>query len=177
MNSYADVPFGNNFSKTANEVYKESVFVGYRYYLTVQREVRYPFGFGLSYTTFDYRDMQVEETDSEYKVSCKIVNNGKYDGAEIVQLYVKAPQGVFKPVKELKGFTKVYLKAGESKRIEIVVSKDDLRYWNVKENRWAQEGGEYELQLCSDCQTVKLSHYFSNVLLYPKQSLNNFLPT
>ncbi len=157
VKSYADVPFGKDFSKTVNEIYKESIFVGYRYYLTANKEVRYPFGYGLSYTTFDYRDMQVEETDSEYKVSCEIVNNGKYDGAEIVQLYDKAPQGVFKPIKELKGFAKVYLKAGESKKIEIVVKKDDLRYWNIKENRWVLEDGEYDLQLCSDCQTVKLS--------------------
>lgn len=157
VKSYADVPFGNDFSKTVNEIYKESVFVGYRYYLTANKEVRYPFGYGLSYTTFDYRDMQVEETEEEYKVTSEIVNNGKYDGAEIVQLYVKAPQGVFKPLKELKGFTKVYLKAGESKKVAITVKKDDLRYWNVKENRWATEGGEYELQLCSDCQTVRLS--------------------
>lgn len=157
VKSYADVPFGNDFSKTVNEIYKESVFVGYRYYLTANKEVRYPFGYGLSYTTFDYRDMQVEETDSEYKVSCEIVNNGKNDGAEIVQLYVKAPQGVFKPIKELKGFTKVYLKAGESKKVTITVKKDDLRYWNIKENRWVLEVGEYDLQLCSDCQTVKLS--------------------
>lgn len=157
VKSYADVPFGKDFSKTVNEIYKESIFVGYRYYLTANKEVRYPFGYGLSYTTFDYRDMQVEETDSEYKVSCEIVNNGKYDGAEIVQLYDKAPQGVFKPIKELKGFTKVYLKAGESKKVAITVKKDDLCYWNVKENRWATESGEYELQLCSDCQTVRLS--------------------
>ncbi len=157
VKSYDDVPFGGDFAKTVNEIYKESVFVGYRYYLTANKEVRYPFGYGLSYTTFDYWDMQVEESDSEYKVSCEIVNNGKYDGAEIIQLYVKAPQGVYKPVKELKGFVKVYLKAGESKRVEITVKKEDLRYWNVKENRWVLEGGEYELQLCSDCQTVRLS--------------------
>ena len=156
VKSYADVPFGSDFSKTVNEVYKESVFVGYRYYLTANRQVRYPFGFGLSYTTFEYNDMRVEETETEYKVSCEIENVGKLDGAEIVQLYVKAPRGVFKPPKELKGFTKVYLKAGESKRVEIVVKKDELRYFNVKENRWTLEGGEYELQLCSDCATVKL---------------------
>ncbi len=157
VKDYADVPFGNDFARTVNEIYKESIFVGYRYYLTANKEVRYPFGFGLSYTSFEYLNMNVEETDDEYKVSCEIVNNGKYDGAEIVQLYVKAPQGVFKPVKELKGFTKVYLKSGESKRIEISVKKEDLRYWNIKENHWDLEDGEYELQLCSDCQTVKLS--------------------
>ena len=156
---YADVPFGTDFSKTINEIYKESIFVGYRYYLTAKREVRYPFGYGLSYTTFDYLHIAVEETGTEYKVSCEIVNSGNMDGAEIVQLYVKAPQGVFKPEKELKGFAKVYLKVGESKRVEIALKKDDLRYFNVKENKWVLEGGEYELQLCSDCQTVKLSQY------------------
>lgn len=157
VKSYTDVPFDRDFSKTVNEIYKESVFVGYRYYLTANKAVQYPFGYGLSYTSFDYWDMQVEETDDEYRVSCEVVNNGKYDGAEIVQLYVKAPQGVFKPVKELKGFAKVYLKAGESKKIEIVIKKNDLCYWNVKENRWSMEGGKYELQICSDCQTVRLS--------------------
>lgn len=155
--SYLDIPFGSDYSKTVNEIYKESVFVGYRYYLTAGKRVRYPFGFGLSYTAFDYRDMQVQESETEFKVSCEIANTGKFDGAEIVQLYAKAPQGVYKPAKELKGFTKVYLKAGESKRVEITVSKEDLRYWNIKQNRWALEGGEYELQLCSDCETVKLS--------------------
>lgn len=157
VKSYPDVPFGGDFSNTRNEIYKESVFVGYRYYLTADKEVRYPFGYGLSYTKFDYRNMQVEETDGEYKVSCEIANIGGYDGAEIVQLYIRAPRGVFKPVKELKGFTKVYLKAGESSKIDITVKKDDLRYWNVKANGWATEGGEYELQICSDCQTVRLS--------------------
>lgn len=156
--SYDDVPFGKDFGKTVNEIYKESIYVGYRYYLTANKKVRYPFGYGLSYTTFDYQNIETAEKDNEIEVSCEIVNNGKYDGAEIVQLYVKAPQGgVYKPLRELKGFTKVYLKAGESKQITITVKKEDLRYWNVKENRFVMEGGEYELQLCSDCQTVRLS--------------------
>ncbi len=157
VKEYSDVPFGDAYSKTVNEIYKESVLVGYRYYLTANKEVRYPFGYGLSYTTFAYSDMQVKETESEYKISCEIVNNGNYDGAEVVQLYVKAPQGVFKPVRELKGFAKVYLKAGERKRVEIAVGKEELRYWNVAEEKWVTEGGEYDLQICSDCQTVKLT--------------------
>lgn len=174
VRNYTDVPFCKDFSKTVNEVYKESVFVGYRYYLTANKQVRYPFGYGLSYTIFDYFDMQIEETDDEYKVSCKIKNKGKYDGAEIVQLYVKAPHGAFKPTKELKGFAKVYLKAGESKNIEIVAKKDDLRYWNIKENRLATESGEYELQLCSDCQNVRLRKTINiigdnTVMPYPEE--------
>lgn len=156
--SYDDVPFGKDFGKTVNEIYKESVFVGYRYYLTANKKVRYPFGYGLSYTSFDYRAIETSETETEISVSCEVANMGKYDGAEIVQLYVKAPSGgLFKPLKELKGFTKVYLKVGESKQITITVKKDDLRYWNVKENRWVQESGEYDFELCSDCQTVELN--------------------
>ena len=156
VKNYADVPFGAEYSKTVNEIYKESVFVGYRYYLTAGKEVRYPFGFGLSYTSFEYGAMRVEEVDGGYKVSCEINNIGNYDGAEIVQLYVQAPRGVFKPLRELKGFTKAYLKAGESKRVEITLNKEDLRYWNLKSG-WVTEGGEYALQICSDCRTVKLS--------------------
>lgn len=155
--SYDDVPFGKAFSKTANEIYKESVFVGYRYYLAAGKKVRYPFGFGLSYTSFKYGEAELKETRNEISIGCEIQNVGEFDGAEIVQLYVKAPRGVFKPPKELKGFAKIYLKAGERGRAEITVRKDDLRYWNVKENGWATEGGEYEFQLCSDCQTVKAS--------------------
>ncbi len=158
VESYADVPFGKDFGKTRNEIYKESIFVGYRYYLTAGKKVRYPFGYGLSYTSFDYRSIETSETETEIKVSCEVVNTGKYDGAEIVQLYVKAPKdGIFRPLKELKGFTKVYLKAGESKKVSITVEKYDLRYWHVKEDRFVLQSGDYDFELCSDCQTVKLN--------------------
>lgn len=155
---YEDVPFGNEFGKTINEVYKESVFVGYRYYATVKKRVRYPFGYGLSYTTFEYWDMKVRENGEKITVSCEVANNGKRDGADVVQLYVKAPQSnIFKPECELRAFQKVYVKAGESVKVELTVSKADLRYFDIKENDWVSEGGEYELQLCSDSQTVILS--------------------
>ena len=156
--SYDDIPFGDDYGKGINEVYKESVFVGYRYYLTAQKPVRYPFGFGLSYTTFAYRDMTVTDNGEAFTVACEVANTGDFDGAEIVELYVSAPKdGVFCPQKELKGFAKVYLKAGESKRVEITLFKQEMRYWNAKENRWATQGGAYELQFCTDCLTVKLS--------------------
>lgn len=155
---YEDVPFGNEFGKTINEVYKESVFVGYRYYATVKKRVRYPFGYGLSYTTFEYWDMKVRENGEKITVSCEVANDGKRDGADVVQLYVKAPQSnIFKPERELRAFQKIYVKAGESVKVELTVSKADLRYFDIKENDWVSEGGEYELQLCSDSQTVILS--------------------
>ena len=155
---YEDVPFGNEFGKTVNEIYKESIFVGYRYYTTAKKTVRYPFGYGLSYTSFEYWDMNVREDADKITVSCEVANNGRRDGAEVVQLYVKAPQrNIFKPERELRAFQKVYVKAGEGVRAELTVSKSDLRYFDIGKYGWILEGGEYELQLCSDADTVVLS--------------------
>lgn len=158
VKSYSDAPYGEAFSKTKIEVYKESVFVGYRYYRKTNKKVAFPFGSGLSYTTFGYSYMKIEENDDGITVSATITNTGSRFGAEIVELYVKAPKtDVFKPEKELRGFTKVYLAAGESKEITIIVNKADLAYYNVKEKRYVLESGVYEFQLCSDCETVRLS--------------------
>lgn len=155
---YEDVPFGNTFGKGVNEVYRESIFVGYRYYATAKKPVRYPFGYGLSYTSFEYRDMQVREEKNSLIVSCEVNNTGIRDGAEVVQLYVRAPQSdVFKPERELRAFRKVYIKAGGSIKVELTVPKAELRYFDAKKKDWVLEGGEYELQLCSDCQTVIFS--------------------
>ena len=155
---YEDVPFGDSFGKCENEVYKESIFIGYRYYLTAGKKVRYPFGFGLSYTTFEYSNISLEEKDGKYIVSCDILNTGRCDGAEVVQLYVKSPaKKTFAPLRELRGFTKVYLKQGEKCRAEIAVARDELRYFNIAENKYVLEGGEYCFEMCSDCETVKLS--------------------
>lgn len=156
--SYSDVPYGENFSKIKIEVYKESIFVGYRYYQKKNKKVAFPFGFGLSYTTFDYSDMQVADTGDDITVTVTITNTGNRFGAEIVELYVKAPKtDVFKSEKELRGFAKVYLATGERKEVKITAKKTDLAYYNVKENRYVIESGDYEFQLCSDCETVKLS--------------------
>ena len=172
VKEYKDVPFGEEYSKTVNEVYKESIFVGYRYYLTAKKGVRYPFGYGLSYTTFEYSDINVEENGDKICVSCELKNTGKYDGAEVVQLYVKAPkEGVFKPERELRGFSKVYLKSGQSKRVEIVISKDGLRYWDITKNGWELEGGEYEFELCKDCETPKLS---AKLNIYAQNTANSY---
>ena len=155
---YGDVPFGERFSKGKNEIYKESIFVGYRYYLTAGKRVRYPFGYGLSYTDFAYGDLSMKEENGAYTVSCTVTNTGDRDGAEVVQLYVAAPaKEVFHPQRELKGFCKIYLKAGESARAEITVDRDDLRYWNIAENDYALENGIYRFEICSDCETVCLS--------------------
>ncbi len=158
VESYADVPFGDKFGKSINEVYKESIYVGYRYYQTAHKKVRYPFGYGLSYTEFAYKNMVVKDNGDFVTVTAEIQNIGEYDGAEVVELYVKAPKSdIFKPEKELRGFAKVYLKKGESKTAEITFERSELAYFDIKENRFIVEDGEYEILLCSDVETVKLS--------------------
>lgn len=161
--AYQDVPFGDAFGKTQNEVYKESIYVGYRYYLTAGKPVRYPFGYGLSYTSFSWQDLQVRDLGDTIRVSCTVKNTGAYDGAEVVQLYVAAPQqAVWKPKRELRAFKKVYLKAGAQCRAELSFAKADLRYFDIRRNDWVMEQGAYELLLCTDCETVKLQ---STILL------------
>lgn len=157
VKSYVDVPFYKEFSTGVNEVYRESVFVGYRYFLTAKKEVRYPFGFGLSYTEFAYSGLDISVDGKRISVGFDLQNCGQRDGAEVVQLYTSAPRGgVFKPERELRAFRKVYLKAGESRRIALEISADDLRYFDTALNRWTLEGGAYGIQICSDCRTVKL---------------------
>ncbi len=159
---YENVPYGKEFSKNEIEIYKESIFVGYRYYDKRPNSVAYPFGFGLSYTSFEYSNMEVKENDDEINVSLTVTNTGKHYGGEVVQLYVSSPKDkVFRPEKELKGFKKVYLNPNESKEITISFRKRDLSYWNIKENRFALEAREYDLLLSSDSQTVRLSKKIS----------------
>ena len=160
--AYADVPFGDSFGKTGNEVYKESIFVGYRYYLTANKSVRYPLGYGLSYTSFTYENMSVQATEDGYLVSCDVTNTGAYDGTEVVQLYVGMTESaLYRPLRELKGFTKLYLKAGETGRAEISVTRESLGIWDTEQARFALEGGAYRFELCSNCETVILSRAVS----------------
>ena len=154
---YEDVPFGETFGKSENEIYRESVFVGYRYYTTAQKRVRYPFGYGLSYTSFAWSDMQLSEEGDRFMISCRVRNTGTRDGAEVVQLYVSAPGSkVYKPLRELRAFQKVRLAAGEEKEVRLTVNKDALRYFDVQKRGWVLEGGEYRFELCSDASTVVL---------------------
>lgn len=140
--------------REATSEYREALFVGYRYYDTAGVPVAYPFGFGLSYTTFAYSDLQV--TGSE--VSFALTNTGTVDGAEVAQLYITAPQEqIFRPTKELKGFAKVFLKAGESKRVTILLDDKAFRYWNIVTNRWEVEAGQYMVQVGASCADIRLS--------------------
>lgn len=134
--------------------YRESLYVGYRYYDTAGIPVRYPFGYGLSYTEFAYSDLEL----TDRQVSFTLTNIGQRDGATVPQVYVSKSDGqVFRPKKELKGFCKTFLKAGEAQRITIDLDEKAFRYFNVQTNRWEVEGGAYEIAVCSDAATIQLS--------------------
>ena len=154
--TYDNVPYGDEFTKTTNDRYKESIFVGYRYYSTFGIPVRYPFGYGLSYTDFAYSKMSVEKEENTYKVYVDVKNTGNMDGSAVVELFVQAPKTeVVKPIRELRGFEKVYLKAGEKKTVCVEIPVDNLKYYIGGE--WVLENGQYEFQVCADVNTVLLS--------------------
>lgn len=140
---YEDTPAYKYFpARERNAEYREGLYVGYRYYDTAKVKALYPFGYGLSYTEFSYADLKVTEDGVEFTLT----NTGKRDGAEVPQLYVGLKGGkIFRPEKELKGFTKVFLKAGESRRVQIPFDDKTFRYWNVKTGRWEIEGGVYRI--------------------------------
>ena len=152
---YEDTPAARYFpGRKQNAEYREGLYVGYRYYETANKAVRYPFGYGLSYTTFAYSDLKV---DADH-VTFTITNTGNRDGAEIAQLYVAKPDAaVFRPAKELKGFAKVFLKAGESKAVTIPLDDKTFRYWNVATDRWEVEGGSYQLLVGANVQDIRLT--------------------
>lgn len=138
--------------------YRESIYVGYRYYDTAGVEVEFPFGYGLSYTSFEYSDLQVEQLgDYNYKVRAKITNTGKVAGAEVVQLYVHCNKSsIFRAKKELKGFDKVYLEPGETKTVEFELDKRSFAYYNTKVKDWCVEAGDYQLLLAASCTDIRM---------------------
>ncbi len=151
---YEDTPAYRYYpSQERTSEYRESLYVGYRYYDTAEIPVLYPFGFGLSYTSFEYSNMAVTADG----VSFDLKNVGLVEGAEVAQLYVSLPGAkVFRPKKELKGFVKVSLKPGETKKVEIPFDDKTFRYWNEKTNNWEIEDGTYKIMVGSSSIDMKL---------------------
>ena len=143
--------------------YREGVFVGYRYYDTKEMAVRYPFGYGLSYTTFEYSDLQdfqqrkSGDTDT-LTVSLKVKNTGAVAGKEVVQLYVSDKTGaVSRPVKELKNFVKVELRPGEEKTVQMELDKRSFAWYNTQIQDWYAATGEYEILVAASSQDIRLT--------------------
>ena len=157
--AYADVPSAADFATRRKTVeYREGLYIGYRYFTTAEKAVRFPFGYGMSYTTFAYSDMAADEQG----VSLTVTNTGSVAGTEIVQLYVaKKNSELFRPVRELKGFARVTLAPGEKQRITITLDDKAFRFWNVKSNRWEIEGGEYELLVGASVEDIRLCEKIS----------------
>ena len=157
--AYADTPSAADFATRRKTVeYREGLYIGYRYFTTAEKAVRFPFGYGMSYTTFAYSDMAADEQG----VSLTVTNTGSVAGTEIVQLYIaKKNSELFRPAKELKGFARVTLAPGEKQRITIMLDDKAFRFWNVKANRWEIEGGEYELLVGASVEDIRLCEKIS----------------
>ena len=153
--AYSDTLARDNFAGDGRTVqYREGLYVGYRYHQTAGVAPSYPFGFGLSYTTFAYSDVKA----TPQGVSLTVTNTGDREGAEIVQVYVAKPDAkIFRPAQELKGFAKVQLAAGESKRVTVALDDKAFRYWNTMTNAWEVEGGSYEVRVGASCKDILLT--------------------
>ena len=143
-------------------VYSEGVFVGYRYYDRKKMDVLYPFGYGLSYTDFAYSNLTVSADSirdtEQLTVSVDVTNTGTVPGKEVVQLYVgDKVSTVFRPVRELKGFEKVFLAPGETKTVTFTLGKRAFAYWNVQLHDWHVESGEFAIEICRSSRDVVLS--------------------
>jgi beta-glucosidase len=160
-----DTPSYLNFPGEAGHVrYGEGIFVGYRGYDALDRQVSYPFGHGLSYTSFGYTDLTTnitgshQDNDLVVEVSCRVTNTGDRRGKEVVQLYVGDPEAsVARPVRELKGFAKVDLDPGQATMVELTLTARDLSYWSTTLNDWTLEGGQLELAVGASSRDLRLT--------------------
>lgn len=173
-----------NFPGEGDRVeYKEGIFVGYRYYDTKEIEPLFPFGYGLSYTTFEFSDISVDKNeiseDETVTVSVKVKNTGNRAGKEIVQLYIKDIEStVVRPEKELKGFEKVLLEPGEEKTITFRLSKREFAYYNTEIRDWHVESGEFEILVGKSSREITLKETIkvnSSVTLNKKITRNSTL--
>ncbi|MDR1638566.1 MAG: glycoside hydrolase family 3 C-terminal domain-containing protein [Clostridiales bacterium] len=142
--------------------YQEGVFVGYRYYATKELDPLFPFGFGLSYTKFEYQDLSIDKAemdeDDVLTVSVRVTNTGMLAGKEVVQLYIAPEKGeVIRPLRELKKFEKISLEPGETKTVSFELSKRDFAYWSEYAHDWQVEEGIYNIEICEHSMRVSLS--------------------
>lgn len=157
-----DTPTSFRYPDSKEDVqYRESIFIGYRYYDKVERNVRFPFGFGLSYTSFEYSDIKLKKknlTKGEgAKVTFTIKNTGDVAGSEIAQVYVAKPESkIFRAPKELKGFVKIHLEPGEEKKASVELDDRAFAFWNTATEDWCVESGEYKILVGASSRDIRL---------------------
>lgn len=160
---YCDNPSYLNFPGDEGcPVYAEGIFIGYRYYDKKQMNVLFPFGYGLSYTQFAYSDLKLSKTEMDdtdtVTVTCKVKNIGNLPGAEAVQLYIRDEESsVRRPIRELKGFEKVYLQPGEEKELTFTLNKRSFSYYEVKIHDWFVESGKFFVDIGASSRDIRLS--------------------
>ncbi|OHE41237.1 MAG: hypothetical protein A2102_04565 [Tenericutes bacterium GWF2_38_8] len=139
--------------------YEESIFVGYRYYETFNQHVRYPFGYGLSYTNFKYSNFQIKDGKNEFTITFNLKNEGKIKGKEVIQLYIgNNASTVYKAKRELKEFDKIELNAGEEKEVTLRLSKDAFKYYDVNLKKWTIQKGTYHIELAKNARDILYSN-------------------
>ncbi|MBQ6380421.1 MAG: glycoside hydrolase family 3 C-terminal domain-containing protein [Clostridia bacterium] len=162
IKDYKDNPtYGNYPSKAQTAEHRESIYVGYRYYDKLGKNVLFPFGHGLSYTKFKYTAAKLSSTsikeNDEVTLTFKIKNVGEVAGAEIAQVYVADKEStIFRPEKELKAFTKVFLEPGEQQTVSITLDKRAFAFYNVKTHDWCVESGDFEILVGASSRDIKL---------------------
>ena len=160
---YSDVPSYRYFANQPyHQHYRESVLVGYRYYCTASKPVLFPFGHGLSYTTFEYKDIRVSSKelkhDDTIEVTCDIYNTTAIDGAETIQVYVNPPvSALFKPVKALIDFKKVWIEGNTHSTVQFKIDRSAFEYFNIKTNQFELEDGLYEILIGASVEDIRLS--------------------
>lgn len=143
---------------TASVAYAESIYVGYRYCEKTGEEPLFPFGYGLSYTSFTYSDLQLSRASERLTVSFSIANTGNRKGKEIAQVYLRdCESSVFRPDKELKGFTKIELEPGESRRIQVDLEARDFAFWDSGSRQWCVEAGDFEVLVGASSEDILLT--------------------
>ncbi len=162
--SYEDVPSKDIFGKMIDALYTEGIYTGYRYYDKAGIPVRWPFGYGLSYTSFDYTNLNIKEKT----VTVTVKNIGDRAGAEVVQLYIGAPQdGIHRPVRELKGFKKIFLQPGESTTVSFELEDRSYSIW---QNGWKIPGGTYTIHIADLSESIKISGESIDIPAWQKES-------
>jgi len=160
--STAQYPEGFTQSGVSTKIsYPESIYVGYRYFEKEGKKPQFPFGFGLSYTSFDFNNLKVASVDDDFQVTLDITNSGGWEGTEVVQLYIHdVKASVDRPVKELKGFQRVQLKPGETKAVQFQITPRDLAYYDEAMDKFIAEAGQFEARVGSSSADIKLNGAF-----------------
>ena len=188
---YEDEPTAKNFPSTHTNkpdevVYEEGIYVGYRYFNTFAVKPSYPFGYGLSYTSFSYSNLKLSssEFNGSIKATVTITNKGKVSGKEVVQIYLSAPvKSIDKPSEELKAFAKTgLLKPGASQTITFTLYPKDLASFNTDQSAWIADAGNYMIKVGASSEDIKLTQPFTlakdlviekvNKALEPQVSIN-----